>query len=598
MANPFLAPDMIAKPAPAAGGNLFRAPGMRAPRGPTMGDLMQPGRDAITGDWFDQIAQAIEGFPAAARAAQQQHAGQSFAQRVTDPQELGRAIMTALSFGPGNIGSESSVLGARPKIVPSPSAATQRLAEFDEAGVTPNLPAVGGSRPAALVAKMAASVPFAGKPVQQAFNRTLADIQAAVERTAGKLGTAATPEDAGTTAREGILRWITQASKKTAGDAYDKFWALMHGAPHTTLPNTLATLRRLNSQFPNAPGLSKTLGNKTLMQLEQDLTGTIQSSGGVWRVARKLSIPEIKNFVARIGSMLDGPQTAESISRGELKQIYAALKQDLTAAASRRSPAALHALQLADRYYSMRVAMKDSLDPLLRPDAVEKTFNDINRAAQKTGTGGNVGLLWKAKRAMTPQEWGDVGAAILRRLGHPSPGAHSPNGIDFSTTTFVSNWNKLTGQAKDLLFGPDEPNSVRAGLERLVRLAKAQDRVAKLENVSRSGEYVLMGSIIDRVLSALAKGGALGGAKVGGVFGGGYLVSKVLMSPGFARWLYQLPRAVRGLPPSAAEATAVSLLNLALRGAASGTAPQSKPPRIGGPGQQGGTITGIGAGAL
>lgn len=465
-------------------------------------------------------------------------------------------MLSAAGLGAGRAPVEMP--GARPPIRPPITPAQQRLQDFTAVGVTPNAPVIGQGRATALGAQAARVLPFS--PIRGGMGRALADTAQAAERTASQYGTAATPFEAGGVTRNATRRFAEDRSQ--AKTDYDEFFRLMHGAKPAPVSNTVKLLQDFRGRFPNAPGLTGLFTNPKLSRILTELeprTDTIpaQTSGVLDQFGRptvtrppqavqrggQLSMPELKELRTQIGYQLENPSFGpEEIPRAQLRQLYASLTRDMQQAAATQSPAAARALNRATLNYGTRMRLLDRIEPLLKPDAPERVFARIEQASRSTSTG-DVGLLQAAKKALAPEEWNNIGAAMIRNFGNPSAGAvRLTEQPDFSVDAFASNWNKLSGRAKDLIFGPDTPSSPRAGLEQLVRVVNAQKGVGKLANTSHTYELGAMAGMAsmasDIVASLVTRRNVLPDLAM---FTGAYGVSKLMMSPWFTRWLYKLP---------------------------------------------------------
>lgn len=444
------------------------------------------------------------------------------------------------------------------------SAAQRLLQDFRTAQVTPRVPTVGGGRVAGLAAQAGRLVP--GSAVSRGLKRDLGETAASAERSAGQYGTAETSEAAGSVAQNAVHRFA--ADKSQAAADYSAFDRVMHGAPAAPVNRTVKLLQELRGRFPSAPGIGEIFTNPKLARLSDELG----KAGG------NLTMPEMRDLRSRIGYMLEsktfGP---EEIPKADLRRVYGALTQDMQTAARARGPAAVKALNTATLNYGTRMRLIENLEPIAKAGSPEKAAALINRAA----TGGDAGLLQQAKKAMTPEEWGDIGAATIRGLGKPTAGAASAG--PFSASSFSTSYAKISDHAKDLLFGLDVPGSPRAGLEALSRVVGQQKNVEKLANVSHSGEIALIGAAATRVIEEVVSGRIPWGVAAG--WAGAYGAGKFLMSPILANWLYRLPDVVKGSPDLAtAYPRALAALQTTEAGARmpapamAQPAPSTKPP--------------------
>lgn len=474
-----------------------------------------------------QLPGAIAQLPQVAQQQAQQNAGQSLAQRARNPQDMQTAMMMGTMAQPN----------MAPKVAmhaPPPSAAQSLAQDFKLAGVPPSIPAVGQGRAAGLTSQVGRTLPFS--PVAAGMRRGFDATQQAAGKAAAGLGTPQNAEGAGSIVQNAVRR--VGADNSQANRDYAAFDQAMAGAPPAQVGNAQKTLQNIMGRFPSAPKLSGMFTSPVIQKMSQELGSTAA-----------LSVPEIQELRTQIGYQLQHPTYGQDqIPRAQLKQLYGALSRDLQAAARKQGPEAVKALNRATINYGTRMKVLDKLEPLIKGDkSAEATFSQLNNAARSSG-GANAGLLRTLKANATPQEWGDIGATMVSRLGAPEAGAKdlASAAEPFSVSSFVTNWNKLSDAAKDLFFGDLQMGSPRVGLERLARVASAQKNVSRLENVSHSGEYIGAARTVEAVLTAVA-GGHLPLPTLGAV-GGAYGLSKLLMSPGFARWLYRLPKDIAGAP--------------------------------------------------
>jgi hypothetical protein len=342
--------------------------------------------------------------------------------------------------------------------------------------------------------------------------------------------------------------YTRQTFPQQAGSLYSTFDSLMQGVGQVPLTNTMKTLGAPMARFPSSPELGAALTNPKL----QSLSDTLTKAGGT------LTFPELQELRSAIGRSISDPTLINDIPRSDLKNVYRGISADLESAAANQSPEALDAFQRANQFYGDQVKTIDALSPLLS-GSPEQSFAKINQAAGSTA-GANVALLRQAQSVMPADDWNNVGAAVIRRLGEPPPSAQNALQTPFSASSFATNWNKLSDAAKDVLFGPDTAGSNRSDLEALARVAQAQKNVAGLANTSQSAGHLILGGagalLGERVFEDPGMLLSHLGAAVGGAVGA-RLNAQALMSPGFARWLYQMPANYAQAPSAIAGAQRV-----------------------------------------
>jgi hypothetical protein len=440
--------------------------------------------------------------------------------------------------------SEAPAVGIAKAATPSQNL----LQDFNQSGVTPSLPAVGQNRVAGLMSQIANSLPFVGGPVRAAAGQTISDTANAAQRIADTYGQASTPLDAGDALQKSLRQYITNSGNQ-ASTLYDTFNAQMAAAPPAQLPNTLAAMAGPVARFPTSPALGAALTNPKL----QSFLNILQPAGST--APATLTFPELSELRTYTGNALGDATLVNDIPRADLKNLYSSISSDMENAAQAQGPNAMFAFQQATAFYRNRMNTIDALDPLLNGPP-ETAFARVNRAASP-GSSGNIGLPQTAQAAMPPEDWRNVGAAIIRQMGQPPAGAKNALAPDaFSAPSFATNWNKLSDDAKDTLFGPNPsgpvfgpmaPGTDRAALDALTRVAQAQKNVASLANTSHSAEYGLIGLGAAKILDDPALLFSHPLTAIGSALGSN-LMSRFLMSPGVARWVYALPGAIARAP--------------------------------------------------
>jgi hypothetical protein len=370
-----------------------------------------------------------------------------------------------------------------------------------------------------------------------------------------------------------IIAAPTRASSFAAKSnaLYDRFWSQMNPNTQIPLTNTLQALQGPMDRFPTIPSLGGQITNPRLQSLFQTvapqtkttapiLSSLVSQSGNpiVMQAAQKiqsggsLTVPELQEFRSFIGRSLGEPTLVNDIPRADLSRVYAGMSQDLGNAAQAQGPQAARAFQAANGYYRAGQQRIDQLEPLLS-GSPEQTFAKINRAAG-TGVSANAGLLRSLQRSLPPDDWNNVGAAVMRQLGTPTAGAKDVvSGVAFSPASFVTNWNKISDTAKDTLFGA-AGTPQRDNIEALTRVAGAQKNLSRFGNPSGSAHMgAVVGETSAAVLAAEHYQDFLSHPIATTLaLAGGYGAPRLLMSPTVARWLYTLPSTVNQGPTASA----------------------------------------------
>jgi hypothetical protein len=412
------------------------------------------------------------------------------------------------------------------------SAARSLMQDYAGAKIPFSAPLTGG-RAAGVATQAARAVPFVGSAVEHAMTPIAAKTAGRATELAESIGTPRPPEQAGAAAQNALRQFA--ADKSTFEPEYKEYDRLMHGANPQQPINTAAALHQITARYGNQPEVEKKL--KELL-----LDPTINRVGNLLdpRGAPFLSSQQMQHVRSKIGGLIEKPWFGPGgIARSDANQLYAALAKDLHDAAARRGPEAVRAWEKANRGFALHMASIERLESLIKAPRDEMVYSRLNQAAMETRTGGGDSqLLRTAKRVLPAEEWNNLGASILARMGKPTPGQRDALAIapDFSPASFVTNWNRLSPVGKNLIFGPDTPGSKRAAVEAFVRISQSQKNLGKLANVSGSGSHSNMFWMARDALVALA-GAELGTvAGIAGVAAGGYGLGRALLSPAFARF--------------------------------------------------------------
>ena len=142
------------------------------------------------------------------------------------------------------------------------------------------------------------------------------------------------------------------------------------------------------------------------------------------------------------------------------------MARDLTAAAKASGPDALRAAVRADRFYSAGRKRIDAVERVLdKNGGPEKVF-----AAAMSGTKEGATTLRTVMKSIPREQQKIVTAAVVRRLGKATPGRQDASGEVFSIQTYLTNWSRLSPEAKGVLFGRFGPKFNR-DMTALARLA-------------------------------------------------------------------------------------------------------------------------------
>lgn len=408
-------------------------------------------------------------------------------------------------------------------------------AAFQKAKVRPSLAASGPG--VASITKSIGENPIAGIRVRKHLADSLDDTKAAVERTAGLYGAATSRGEAGEAVQDAIggfnerfstdaskrydaaFTSITEGQKKAKAEA-EQAAALKRGrggegvkpqaviAPSSTLKTTEAIQARGSS-----PALKNLFSSPQVAKISEAVLAP-----------ESLSFQDLRDARTWVREAQGNPELRQSVGKANLQRLEHSLTEDIYANAEKLAgPDALKKLKEADAFYregSERV--KGALQAFVgkgehAPKAGESTFDLVIRAAGSKG-GADIARLRKLKQSLQPQEWDDLAATVIHRLGE------SPDG-KMPINKFVTAYDNMSSEGKDLLFGNGEK---RAELDNLVVVARAQKNVEAAANHSNTAVAAQSGGTFMGLMNPSTTLPTLGG------LAGGAAVGEALTNPGLA----------------------------------------------------------------
>ncbi len=207
---------------------------------------------------------------------------------------------------------------------------------------------------------------------------------------------------------------------------------------------------------------------------------------------------------------------------------YAGIQEHGTAASVQR---AANLFRRADRFNAVAVKRLENIESLFGATSPEQLYRNIWQASQVKG--GNLAKIHTLSRTLRADERGELASGILHQMGLPVASARGlPGEVNFSVNTWLTNWNKITPQAKRALFGTEHA----AALDELARVISRLSNVEALANTSRSGTNTLNVSGAIGAAASVASGQT---AAALGIAGSGFGAALLLSRPSYTKWAVQ-----------------------------------------------------------
>lgn len=379
--------------------------------------------------------------------------------------------------------------------------------------------------------------PLSVGPVANAAERQQQQFGQAVQRTAAKQGEVVDTQTAGETVRRGAQNY-SQESARAGSRMYDRAANLARGVraikPTRTIEAVDAALARMKQNPAASPSEVSSL---------EAFRARIESG---------VSIQGLRDARTTLSQGVYDGKLRSGADQAMWKGILGNVADDIDAGLrSVGRDDAANAFRRADKFWSERVEFIDkALQPILGRDGAkggEQVLTAIESMAR--GQAGGNARLSRVLSAMSPEEAGNVRATLIDRLGRARPGAQDAQGETFSAATFLTNWNKMTPQAKASIF-PDK--ATRDSLNDLAVIAEGTKRGQAMANTSNTGVALGANAIIGGAGAVTNLPATLLGA------GGLYLTGRLMASPKFAKLLARTSK----MPPEAANRTFTEQLGI------------------------------------
>lgn len=497
-----------------------------------------------------------------------------------------RLTDTAVTAGANAVGARvgdlaaqgiSRAVGAMERYSPGLVSGQQAIADANTIGVMPSAGMATGNRAVQIMENAMANTPGGAGIMQEAAERAMRQMDEAAGRVADNIATGnapaaptsrtapwrrnmalPTPADQQPLAEgaqrvmspQGAGRTIRDASERAATRFANRREQIDEALYQEVGPDTLVSapyvrqlVRDLEGELANAPASRGPVLRQALERANAILQDVAPTRSATGQVTSGAGIPfrTLRQIRTDIGRELERPDVSgyTPASEASLRRLYGALSDDIGAAADAAGPRARQLLSLHDRYVRFnRNVNIPTLQRIADTGTDEQAFNLAVTAAKDGGS-----MLERLRRNFRPEEWDTVAASVFSKLGRANPGQQEASGImeaadDFSAGTFLTNWSKLSPEAKRALFGGSRYEAVAPEIDALVRSAGRLKDAGKMSNPSGTARNTIAAlTVLGAGSQALQGDFQNAGMTVGGAVLAPRVVARLLTSPGFVRWL-------------------------------------------------------------
>lgn len=458
-----------------------------------------------------------------------------------DNREMGAALgggsaLAGSYFGGKLLDKFSAASAAR-----QPSGAASKVAAAKDFDI--NIPMGATGRAGAIMEKGLDILPGSAGVMQKGRDVLNEEVGNAVETVADQFGDPTSFQGMGEAAQSGAKKWIDKF-ERVAGKLYD---AIPIGPKASSdIGQTRAALESLTTKFESNPELAEAFKNTKLNRYLDALTekvtrqdtGILDASGNpITRDVSsggRLSWEDLKDFRSRIGEEIGEQRFSDSLTKTELRALYAALSEDMKATARSQGPAALAKFERANTQYRLgQERIDDALTTILgdtskmAPESAAARMQAIAKAGKSTS---DIKRLAAIRASMPAEEWGQVSNSLIRLMGQPLNSA----GREFNAQTFIKVYDDMAPEAKNLFFSDRGRDSLRARLDEfsgVVRNLAENNALRNTSGTAGAANAAALASLLPAAIFSPAVAAGLAGQTAGS-----YGLAKLWTNPRFVQW--------------------------------------------------------------
>lgn len=486
------------------------------------------------------VARALESMaanPAIIAASSAAGGGASGVAREAGAGPGGQAVAGVLAaMAPGAI--PGSVRGLVRGGEQGQDAMLEAISTFGQAGTSPTVGQATGRRWIQGAEQLLGRTPGASGVITRKAEGQTAAISKTVEEIAASLAPKSSPQQAGRAIERGITGpggFMAQFRAKS-GELYDTVGKLLPQDAAVPASTTSRTLAQLSTPIQGAENASSAMLNSRVATIAKAFQDDLAANGGA------MPYQSLKQLRTQVGELIGDSALSPDTPTRQLRALYGAMSDDLTAAAKATGdPRVSRAVDRANGYYKAGMARLDEVERVLdRSGGPERVF-----AAATSGTREGATTLRAVMQSLPKDGQRQVAATMLRRLGRANASAQDDLGEAFSTETFLSNWNKLSPEARGALFDRFGTRYVQDmdALAKLPAVAKTASTLREsgevFANPSRSSDGAIQAGTIGGLVLSAATGNLPAVGSIASGLAIGNLSARALTSPKVVSWLAQ-----------------------------------------------------------
>lgn len=409
---------------------------------------------------------------------------------------------------------------------------------YQEVGIKPTLANISQGKMTRTFQNLLGNFPGSSSQIQGATQQQIDDIAKRLATTTGSTG--GTIQETGQILKKGATDFI-ENSQRRSENLYSKVDDLFPSDTPVDLKNTFDTLNDRAVQITSEVSGGKTKGYTNFLNKIKEGA----------QEGKQIPYASLKALRSEVGRTL-GNRSLENEERAAISKLYGALTKDMkdnikNIDSSRiGKESALKAWNRANASHRTRTQfIEKNIQPILKKDIPEKIYQAA-LAGTKQG-GSNVrGII----RTLNPIQKDFVRGTVVKRMGLASAGNQDDFGEVFNASKFLTEWNKLSPEAKSNIFTKPQLDSITK-LNKVISNIKETGKVRQTSNNLPYLQWLGIGALGATNLPAAAA--AVGGANI---------TARMMTNPDFVKWLAKAPTVKIGEIPKHLKAlSAIAVAN-------------------------------------
>ena len=318
------------------------------------------------------------------------------------------------------------------------------------------------------VGKKLSQTPIIGTPLRDASKKATGQLDEAVKRVQGDLGTGSI-EVAGNKIQQDMAKFTGTEEPAALRELYKKVDDLVDPNVRIQMSNTA----QVAADIVKSRAAADATESKAVDRLRAALMNREGKSYAELKTLREdfRAIKSNKGLMDNLG-----------MNERDVNRLYDALSADLKASTKAAGgDEALQAFTEANNRAAMFARDKEVLKSVLGKGADEKIASNLAALASDSSRSNIKGLML-VKSKVSKETWDELASSVVEDL------AWNPTNGQFTPDKFTTKWNKLSDSGKKLLFAPEQ----RQALEDIAKVSSRFKQLNEFANPSGTGGAVAL----------------------------------------------------------------------------------------------------------